>query len=535
LPRQKLSEVFRLTDKQTEFYKQLQLTPYCLYGGAAGGGKSYALRAIAVLTIIKAFAQYGVRDVQVGLFCEDYPALTQRHLSVWRQNVPEWLGEVSAPQTEGLRFKLKHEFGSGRILLGNLDDVGKYDSSEFAAIFVDESTKNQWAFFDGLRKRLRWPQLAGQPHLPCGGMVKNAHGESVPCADHAGMPAWSFPLALGANPGGLSHAQHKKAFIDKDYSGDLVNLLPISDRFGFVKALSVDNPHLPDSYKAIALDTLNPKMRAAYADGDWSVYEGQYYSHFDSAQRSRPAKDIAQLMATQSWQPKWISVDWGFAHHTAVYWHTTVRVTPAEAKAYLNRDWDTDRDIFITYRERVVKETGQTALANLIVQGSIGEEIKRIYLSPDAFAKRTSANTSAQEMGDIFHTAGLPRPAQALNERVNGWRFMGELMTNDEWYLSSDCPQALQSIPLLSHDPTRPEDVEKTTDVSDDICDSLRYGLFSHLNNRKVPESIQRQRILLTAITPSGTDYNKMALLDRQFTARKAKRNTSFSLRKRRR
>lgn len=64
---------------------------------------------------------------------------------------------------------------------------------------------------------------------------------------------------------------------------------------------------------------------------------------------------------------------------------------------------------------------------------------------------------------------------------------MRQLIHDDTWFLTSDCPEALNSIPVLSHDENRPEDVEKTTDKSDDVADALRYGLKSMLRPRNKP------------------------------------------------
>jgi len=49
----------------------------------------------------------------------------------------------------------------GVMVFRNLDDPSKYQSAEFAAIGVDELTKNDKEVFDFLRTRKRWP---GIPH-----------------------------------------------------------------------------------------------------------------------------------------------------------------------------------------------------------------------------------------------------------------------------------------------------------------------------------------------------------------------------------
>jgi phage terminase large subunit len=160
-------DLIRPNPKQRRFLDALfESIKFILYGGAAGGGKSYILRWGAIYFLVKAFALFGVRDVVVGLFCEDYPSLEKRHLAKIETEFPKWLGELKKDFKLGLHYRLRPEFGGGIIILANLDEASKYDSVEFAAVFVDELTKNKLIegddknIFDQLRKRLRWPRKA---------------------------------------------------------------------------------------------------------------------------------------------------------------------------------------------------------------------------------------------------------------------------------------------------------------------------------------------------------------------------------------
>ena len=53
---------------------------------------------------------------------------------------------------------------------------------------------------------------------------------------------------------------------------------------------------------------------------------------------------------------------------------------------------------------------------------------------------------------------------------------MRQMIHDDSWVISTACPEALNLIPVFSHDEVKPEDVEKTADKSDDVADALRYG-----------------------------------------------------------
>ena len=145
-------DVIRPTPKQKEFLRAVKSNIYTLYGGAAGGGKSYILRWGLIWLLIDWFIQTGIKGIRVGLFCEDYPSLDDRQISKIKMEFPEWLGSYKESNHE---FTLNDELGGGVICFRNLDKPSKYLSSEFAAIAIDELTLNSRDVFDFLRMRLR--------------------------------------------------------------------------------------------------------------------------------------------------------------------------------------------------------------------------------------------------------------------------------------------------------------------------------------------------------------------------------------------
>lgn len=560
----RLSELAHFHPRQLECLNALNDFGYVLYGGAAGGGKSYLDEWFGVLCVATAFTLHGVRDTKFGLFCEDYPALKDRHLSCWQ--IPKELGEIKKTETEGLRFKLHDELGGGMVLLRNLDDPSKYDSVQFIGIAVDEWTRNPWRIFDELRKRLRWPMVAGKPHLPCGGQVSTEplYQEGIlirpatlvecPIPLHHEMPAWNFPFLKTTNPGGASHAETKRVYVDPargDWSNFPTELQPIKHKFAFVPAKVADNPSNPANYKRDNLDTLPEKMRRAYADGSWDEFEGQYFPNYDKARRQILPRQISELV--QDWWVRWISSDWGSDHWWITQWHTTGKITPLQAAQVLGRvdeneqpSWKEPRQIVITYRELKLNgkdapmRLGERAAAEQMVALTPPAErpmLQRLFFSPEAFGERKAQfkNSIADEVGDVLMKAGLPAPTRADNGRINGWRFLSGLIDDDAMFISIKCPILLDTYPMLKHpDPNKgeegdPEDVFKTEDITDDSADCHRYGLKTMLSPGKKPLAAERAELL-----SQYADPHAQSMVDRMFMEKqKGKKSRSINLRRR--
>ncbi len=179
----------------------------------------------------------------------------------------------------------------------------------------------------------------------------------------------------------------------------------------------------------------------------------------------------AEQIDWKPWWPRWISMDWGFEHPAAVYWHAQGQwETAGHADAGGERANAQGKGV-VTYREYVTHRTPPRELAREIVARCVagsgnngsgdaarvlgsgadryaGREIPRyarddnenqrrggyerekidaIYLSPDAFARRTDEASIAEQMGDIFAAAELPRPVPADDDRVGGWMLMYQM------------------------------------------------------------------------------------------------------------
>jgi hypothetical protein len=252
--------------------------------------------------------------------------------------------------------------------------------------------------------------------------------------------------------------------------------------YQFIRAHVSDNPiYAEDENYLKTLRALPWHLKRAFLDGDWDVFAGQYFDKFDYSRHVVRPEEIEW----KPWWPRWISVDWGFEHPAAVYWHTALPASVAS-------DGAASGPRIVSYREYVTHRTPPRELAREIIARSVaigstgaetsGEKIDANYLSPDAFAERTDEAPIAEQMGDVFAAAGFPRPVPADNDRVGGWMLMYQMLDAGEWLLTENCIELIRTIPNVVRDSARVEDIEKMD--GDDPADAARHGLKSRYGRR---------------------------------------------------
>ena len=461
-----ISEHYCPFPRQREFRDSL--AKYRLFGGAAGPGKTTALLWEAVRQAHK------VPRSDSLLLRRTYPELESSLLAHFRRDVPRSLyrnyneAKHIVTWTNGSTTR----FGYCR----NESDVYQYQGAEFQFIGLDELTHftlKQWQF---LTSRNRCP-------------VKGSRA----C------------MAGATNPGNVGHAWVKALWVDhKPPAGfDRTDLYDPRD-YDFIRARLDDNPiYANDAAYRRTLETLPEHLRRAFLEGDWNVFAGQYFDVFDVGRHTARPEDVR----LEPWWPRWISVDWGFNHPSAVYWHCAVpgvqlRASqsglepranchpersegprpqqdpkPFGASAVPGPSNLASTSRIVTYREFVQNALSPRMLAQAIAERSGRERITEIYLSPDAFAHRTSEASIAEQLGEVLTMNGLPRPAAADDDRIGGWQLMYQLLESDAWLITDNCGKLIDCLPLLVRDATRVEDIRKVD--GDDAADAARYGLVS--------------------------------------------------------
>jgi hypothetical protein len=443
----RVSDSYKPFPRQEEFHKSR--AKYRLFGGAAGPGKTKAL-------LWEAIRQS--RDVPGSdslLLRRTYPELESSLLAYFRRDVPRKFYK-SYNESKHIVTWLNGSttrFGYCR----NENDVYQYQGAEFLFIGLDELTHftlKQWQF---LTSRNRCP-----------------------------VPGSFACMAGASNPGNIGHAWVKALWVDhQPPPGFERPELYHKEDYDFIRARLADNPiYANDAAYHRTLEALPEHLRRAFLEGDWNVFAGQYFDVFEFGRHTVRAEELR----LESWWPRWISIDWGFQHPSAVYWHCAIPQNVA-------RDpWPVAREDvgagpshgarvtehgsrIVTYREFVQSGLSPRMLAQGIAERSGRERISDVFLSPDAFAHRTSEASIAEQLGEVLAASGLPRPAPADDDRVGGWQLMYQLLESDSWLITENCAKLIDCLPQLVRDDRRVEDIRKVD--GDDPADAARYGLVS--------------------------------------------------------
>ncbi len=222
--------------KQAEFFASR--AKYTAYGGARGGGKSWALRRKLVAICLR------YAGAKCLLIRRSYAELKANHLA---QFLEEYGGFIRYSEGDKCIY-----FPNGsKIIFGYCSsdrDVLRYQGQEYDVVAIDEAT-----------------QLTEYQFSVFGACVRGVND----CPKR---------IYLTCNPGGVGHAWVKRLFIDRDFRGG-----ENPDDYLFIQALVTDNEVLleRDAEYLGRLKSLSPKLRDAWLYGRWDVFEGQFFSEFD--------------------------------------------------------------------------------------------------------------------------------------------------------------------------------------------------------------------------------------------------------------
>ena len=436
-----------------------------LYGGAAGGGKSHAMRWDAIICCLKN------PGCDAYLFRKSRTDLENTHIKRIKQEIPDALGKYSENRN---RFEFKNGSYLNMMYAEHEKDVYKYDSVEFHWLGIDEAghfTRDQLAY---LKTRVRTGSWRPQEDI--------------------------FPRMLySANPGGVSHTYLQNTFMkgrkeerivvwDDDEEEEVTcSVHPFIDENGhptlFIPASMDDNRYLDDDYENQFNDIPEWK-RKQLVDGDWDVIPGAFFSCWDARRHA-----IRPFRVPEYWT-KFRAVDWGFS---TPFWIGEFAVSDGEP--VLNTAGETvtfPKDAIICIWEWYGSK-GETRKGRAVVNDGIyGMGLKGIKTDAGDVAKRVVKlrgkcnysvgghdmwrSDSGPSAAEKFFRAGMP-VSQADYKREAGWQHMFSMINHDMFYVFDTCPALIGCIPILETDQNNPEDIEKKGE--DHPGDGCRYGLMS--------------------------------------------------------
>lgn len=468
--------------------------PFIMFGGALGSAKSFAIRAINLTR------RYRYPRTTSLIFRRTIPELRENHidpmLRAWPQLAPYWNASEKV---------LRLPNGSSTTFASADDEksVARFMGPEYGDIFIDQGEQISDEWIGRLKERNR----------------------------QTGVPGFVPQYVISSNPGGISHSYLKRVFVDRKRYLDHER----PEDYAFLAAYAWDNVEwakealaaeglTPDDYYGWSdeqrfayfinrtqygrlLNAKPPKRRAAMLLGQWDQYDGQYFDCFD------PERDPVPLdaVALNPWTPRWISMDWGFAHKTTVYWHAQI-----------------GEQTVATYREFTCTQTAPDEIGRIVgtLTREAKEEIRAFYLGGDAWAHKTDEQTVVERLGKALQQYAIPFPTRAHDvpgSRIARGRLAYDKLANKSWLIGRTCPELINCLPDLQHDPDKPEQVLKVD--GDDPFDGATYGILVGQARIEVP--VQEQIRLATKEVAKTGDMTAVHITALQ-TEQKAKKGGSL-------
>ena len=408
---------YKPNPKQQIFH--LSKADECVYGGAKGGGKSHAL-------VMEAFV-YGLEHpgATMYIFRETYDDLEASIVRKWRQNVDKRLYTYNGSQHMARLINGTEVYF--RYCSSDADADG-YQGHEMDWLGIDELTLHSEYEYSVLKSCLRSPK--------------------------------GFPTQFRAtcNPGGKGHTWVKKRYIEgTNYGNRKTKDKETGETIEFVPAKVSDNEVLQkmDPSYIKRLENLPADKRKAYLDGDWDIFEGQYFEEFD-----RKIHVCQPFPIPEGWN-KYRALDYGLDMF-AGYWIAVNRW----GKSYVYRE---------VYESRMLARDAARLMNNLT-----NEEIYDSFAPPDLW--NTNSQTG-KSFAEVFAEEGIYL-RKTDNNRIMGWSAIkedmkvyegpdGEKMSN--FCIFSNCVNLIRCMQEIQYDPKNIGDVAKEPHELTHGPDAIRY------------------------------------------------------------
>jgi len=414
-----------------------------LYGGAAGGGKSFALLADP----LRYCHNPNHRGLLLRRTLDELTELIDKSRQLYTKAFP------------GAKFresKSTWHFPSGATIwftyLDRDKDVTRFQGQAFNWIGIDEITQYPTPYvWDYLRSRLRAtdPELQNSLYMRC-----------------------------TANPGGVGGWWVKKMYIDSRTENvafpayDIDTMKPFTWPSGhekagqplfyrkFVPARLTDNPHLmADGQYEAMLRSLPEVERKRLLDGDWDVAEGAAFPEF-----SRARHVVEHFELPTNW-PRIRAADYGYASPSAVLWGAI--------------DWD---DNIWIYRELYAKHLTAEDLAAKILEVEQLDPLPHYTVLDSSCWNKTGMGPSIAETMMRCGVRWTPSDRNRIQGKMEVHRRLADDPYTNEPRLRifSSCQHTIKQLAGIPLSKTNSEDVD--TKAEDHAYDALRYMVMTRMS-----------------------------------------------------
>ncbi len=402
-----------------------------LFGGAAGGGKSYGQIVDALLFALKypASKQLVLRRT----FAELDKSLIRCALSLY----PRELFTLNASSHTG-KFKNGSIIDFGYCATEN--DVYQYQSAEYDVIRFDELTHFTEAQYVYLISRVR-----GANHFP-------------------------KQIKSSTNPGGVGHSWVKERFVDPSPAGYAFVGHDGMERV-FIPSLLDDNGFLMRSdpqYKERLL-ALPERERRALLMGDWDVFDGQYFTEFN-----RDLHVCEPFVIPDGWR-RYRTVDYGLDRLVCLW----IAVSDSGI-AYVYREF-CESNLPIGDAARGITERTEPH-----------EDVYATLAPPDLFAR---SQETGKTKASLFAEGGVAFTKTSNDRETGWLAIKELLSTrNGEARLKifSSCTELIRCLPSLQVDKIRPTDCQNEPHDITHAPDALRGFAIFYARPNRTREDIRR-------------------------------------------
>lgn len=411
--------------KQEEFF--MSTKRHIAYGGARGGGKSWAMRRKFVL------------------LCLQYPGI---QCLLLRRTLPELRENHQLPLQKELYGFVKYNsdeksftFPNGaRIRLGYCDtevDVYQYQGQQYDVIGLEEATHFTETQKDALTL--------------CNRTVRDD---------------FTPRMYYTSNPGNVGHVWFKRLFIDREYRNN-----EKEEDYEFIQALVYDNKVLMEANPEYVqtLENLPEDQKRAMLYGDWNVFEGQFFGEFSSE-----VHIIKPFQIPEDWDI-YKTLDYGL-DMCACYF---IAQSPDNHFYVIGEVYKSNLIVSEASKEILAKER---EILNKVDNPS---RTCRLSLAPPDIWNRHPE--TGKSTATIFGENGIDW-FEGNNDRIAGWLSLKEMIkvvdTVDEQTgehkldcqlkVFTTCPNLIRTLPQLQHDALKDNDVAKNPHEITHAPDSIR-------------------------------------------------------------